>query len=41
VPYANVDEANHAPNENMELSKFYDGIKISAHVYEALAREKA
>jgi acetylornithine deacetylase/succinyl-diaminopimelate desuccinylase-like protein len=40
VPYANVDEANHAPNENMELSKYYGGIKISAHVYEALAREK-
>jgi acetylornithine deacetylase/succinyl-diaminopimelate desuccinylase-like protein len=40
VPYANVDEANHAPNENFELSKFYGGIKISASVYEALAREK-
>jgi acetylornithine deacetylase/succinyl-diaminopimelate desuccinylase-like protein len=38
VPYANVDEANHAPNENLELSRFYGGIKISAHVYEALAR---
>jgi acetylornithine deacetylase/succinyl-diaminopimelate desuccinylase-like protein len=41
VPYANVDEANHAPNENMELSKYYGGIKISAHVYEALARANA
>lgn len=38
VPYANVDEANHAPNENLELSRYYQGIKISAHVYEALAR---
>jgi acetylornithine deacetylase/succinyl-diaminopimelate desuccinylase-like protein len=37
VPYANVDEANHAPNENMELSRYYAGIKISASVYEALA----
>jgi acetylornithine deacetylase/succinyl-diaminopimelate desuccinylase-like protein len=40
VPYANVDEANHAPNENLELTRFYDGIRISAHVYEALARAK-
>ncbi len=39
VPYANVDEANHAPNENMELAKFYAGVKISASVYKALARE--
>ncbi len=39
VPYANVDEANHAPNENLELAKFYAGVKISASVYEALARE--
>jgi acetylornithine deacetylase/succinyl-diaminopimelate desuccinylase-like protein len=37
VPYANVDEANHAPNENLDLSRFYDGIRISASVYEALA----
>ena len=27
VPYANVDEANHAPNENMEVSRFILGIK--------------
>ncbi|MCC6174207.1 MAG: M20/M25/M40 family metallo-hydrolase [Chloroflexi bacterium] len=37
VPYANPDEANHAPNENLELSRFYGGIKIAASVYEALA----
>jgi acetylornithine deacetylase/succinyl-diaminopimelate desuccinylase-like protein len=37
VPYANVDEANHAPNENLELARFYDGIRIAASVYEALA----
>jgi len=39
VPYANVDEANHAPNENLELAKFYAGVRISASVYEALASE--
>jgi acetylornithine deacetylase/succinyl-diaminopimelate desuccinylase-like protein len=27
VPYANADEANHAPNENMEVARFFMGIK--------------
>lgn len=27
VPYANADQANHAPNENMELARFFLGIK--------------
>jgi acetylornithine deacetylase/succinyl-diaminopimelate desuccinylase-like protein len=27
VPYANVDEANHAPNENFEVELFIKGIK--------------
>lgn len=27
VPYANADEANHAPNENMEIARFFMGIK--------------
>ena len=26
VPYANADEANHAPNENLELERFIRGI---------------
>ena len=30
VPYANADEANHAPNENMELHRFIMGIKTGA-----------
>jgi len=30
VPYANADESNHAPNENMELDRFIKGIKTSA-----------
>lgn len=30
VPYANHDEANHAPNENMTLKCFHDGIRTSA-----------
>ena len=30
VPYANADEANHAPNENMEVVRFLDGIRCGA-----------
>ncbi len=32
VPYANFDEANHAPNENLSLDFFRMGIKTSARV---------
>ena len=32
VPYANADEANHAPNENMEVWRFFQGIKTSAAI---------
>jgi hypothetical protein len=27
VPYANADQANHAPNENLEVWRFVQGIK--------------
>ncbi len=30
VPYANADEANHAPNENLEIERFIKGIKTGA-----------
>jgi acetylornithine deacetylase/succinyl-diaminopimelate desuccinylase-like protein len=30
VPYANADEANHAPNENLELERFFSGIRTGA-----------
>lgn len=30
IPYANADEANHAPNENLEVVRFIDGIKTGA-----------
>jgi acetylornithine deacetylase/succinyl-diaminopimelate desuccinylase-like protein len=29
IPYANRDEANHAPNENLEVRRFLDGIVIA------------
>lgn len=30
VPYANADEANHAPNENLEIDLFIGGIRTGA-----------
>lgn len=36
VPYANADEANHSPNENIELGCFYQGIHTSAQVIHEL-----
>ena len=38
VPYANPDESNHAPNENLEVEAFFAGIKTSVLVLEALRR---
>ncbi|HZD72210.1 MAG TPA: M20/M25/M40 family metallo-hydrolase [Actinomycetes bacterium] len=32
VPLANADEANHAPNENLELWRFFAGIEASAAI---------
>jgi acetylornithine deacetylase/succinyl-diaminopimelate desuccinylase-like protein len=32
LPLGNVDEANHAPNENFVLDRFYQGIAISAAI---------
>jgi acetylornithine deacetylase/succinyl-diaminopimelate desuccinylase-like protein len=37
VPYANYDEANHAPNENITLKHFYAGIRCTGHIIHALA----
>jgi acetylornithine deacetylase/succinyl-diaminopimelate desuccinylase-like protein len=37
VPYANADENNHSPNENLSLERFYDGIHVSVEVFQALA----
>lgn len=32
TPYANADEANHAPNENLEVDRFIKGIRTGAAV---------
>lgn len=37
VPYANADEANHAPNENIEVERFIAGIKTGAAMLTYLA----
>ncbi len=38
VPYANPDEANHAPNENLEVERFFSGIKTGAAMLAHLGR---
>jgi acetylornithine deacetylase/succinyl-diaminopimelate desuccinylase-like protein len=38
VPYANADESNHAPNENLELERFIRGIKTGAAMLTYLGR---
>jgi len=41
VPYANADENNHSPNENLSLDRFYDGVHVSAEVFRALGEAAA
>ena len=36
--YANTDEQNHAPNENLDLECFRQSIAISATLFHSLAR---
>jgi acetylornithine deacetylase/succinyl-diaminopimelate desuccinylase-like protein len=38
LPYANADEANHAPNENLKISCFLDGIRTGAALLDRLGR---
>jgi acetylornithine deacetylase/succinyl-diaminopimelate desuccinylase-like protein len=38
VPYANADEANHAPNENLKLDCFINGIRTGAALLSELGR---
>jgi acetylornithine deacetylase/succinyl-diaminopimelate desuccinylase-like protein len=37
VPYANADERNHAPNENIALDRFFAGIRTAAALFAGLA----
>ncbi|MDN3954515.1 M20/M25/M40 family metallo-hydrolase [Sporolactobacillus laevolacticus] len=36
VPYANYDEANHSPNENIGVDNFFNGIKCTCQVIQDL-----
>jgi acetylornithine deacetylase/succinyl-diaminopimelate desuccinylase-like protein len=36
TPYANADEANHAPNENLDLDLFHQGIRSGAALLHSL-----
>lgn len=38
IPLANVDEANHGPNENLEVDRYLTGIAMSAAILRALGR---
>ena len=38
VPYANADEANHAPNENIEVDLFHAGIRTGAALLDQLGQ---
>jgi acetylornithine deacetylase/succinyl-diaminopimelate desuccinylase-like protein len=38
IPYANADEANHAPNENMSIECFNKGIHASAQIIYELSK---
>jgi acetylornithine deacetylase/succinyl-diaminopimelate desuccinylase-like protein len=40
VPYANFDEDNHAPNENISLACFYGGIRCAVEVLAELGKLK-
>ena len=37
VPYANHDEDNHAPNENIVVERFYGGVRTAAALLAELA----
>ena len=41
VPYANADQANHAPNENLEIVRFIDGIRTGAALLAELGSMQA
>ncbi|MDN4492609.1 M20/M25/M40 family metallo-hydrolase [Ureibacillus aquaedulcis] len=39
MPYANFDQRNHSPNENLDLDYFFNGIKCTSHVIDTLGRK--
>jgi hypothetical protein len=41
VPYANADEANHAPNENMKIDCFFNGIRTGAALLDRVGASRS
>ena len=41
VPYANADEANHAPNENMKIDCIFNGIRTGAALLERVGASRS
>jgi acetylornithine deacetylase/succinyl-diaminopimelate desuccinylase-like protein len=41
IPLGNPDQANHAPNENLDLERFHTGIKTAAAVLAKLGLSQA
>jgi acetylornithine deacetylase/succinyl-diaminopimelate desuccinylase-like protein len=39
VPYANADESNHAPNENLTIENFVKGIKTCCSVFDRIGQK--
>ncbi|HET7657387.1 MAG TPA: deacylase, partial [Bacillales bacterium] len=37
APYANFDQGNHSPNENIKIDHFINGIKSTCHVIHKLS----
>jgi acetylornithine deacetylase/succinyl-diaminopimelate desuccinylase-like protein len=40
VPFGNPDQANHAPNENLELARFFRGIRTAAAILRELGADR-
>lgn len=40
IPYAAADQKNHAPNESMVLSGFFNGIRTSAALFQCMAEKE-
>jgi acetylornithine deacetylase/succinyl-diaminopimelate desuccinylase-like protein len=40
IPLGNPDQANHAPNENLDLERFHTGIRTAAAVLAHLGASK-
>ena len=41
TPYGNADEANHAPNENLKLECFHNGIRTGAALLDEVGRARS